>query len=101
MIKHIVTWKLKNFADGKSKAENIIMMQQMLLSLKDKLSMIKELEVGINFPEADTSNWDIVLISSFKTMEDLSTYQVHPKHKKVSEFIGKIRELRACIDYEY
>lgn len=101
MIKHIVNWKLKDFAEGKSKSENIVIMKQMLLLLKDKLSMINELEIGINFPEIDTSNWDIVLISSFKSMEDLNAYQVHPEHKKVSEFIGKIRELRASIDFEY
>jgi len=76
-------------------------MQQMLLALKNKLSMITELEVGINSPKAEISNNDVVLITSFNSFKDLESYQIHPEHKKVAEFIGKIRESRACIDYEY
>lgn len=101
MIKHIVSWKLKDFAEGKSKSENILTMQQMLLSLKDILSMVREFEIGVNSNKANASNFDIVLVTSFDSFEDLDAYQVHPEHKKVAEFIGKIRESKACIDYEY
>jgi Stress responsive A/B Barrel Domain len=76
-------------------------MQQMLNSLKNNFSMIKEFEVGIGITKLDSSNCDIVLVSSFKSLKDLESYLVHPEHKKISEFIGKIRESRACIDYEY
>jgi hypothetical protein len=100
MVKHIVSWKLKDFAEGKSKQENLVIIQQMLLSLK-KLPMVQELEVGINSKHADSSNFDIVLVVSFSTFDDLNKYQVHPDHKKIAEYIGKVRESRACIDYEY
>jgi len=101
MIKHIVTWKIKDSAEGRTKKENIAIMKQMLLSLKEKLPMIKHLEVGINSPDADASNWDIVLITDLATMADLQAYQVHPEHVKVGEFVAKVRESRACVDYEF
>jgi len=101
MIKHIVSWKLKETAEGKAKAENLVIMKNLLLSLKEKLAVLKKLEVGINSPKADASNFDIILITEFDSMIDLQAYLVHPEHVKVAEFIGKIRESRACIDYEF
>ncbi|MDI6031580.1 Dabb family protein [Flavobacterium sp. LB2P84] len=34
MIHHIVMWKLKDFAEGKSKAENAIILKERLEGLK-------------------------------------------------------------------
>ena len=33
-------------------------------------------------------------------MADLDTYQVHPEHKRVAAYIGKVRTARAAVDYE-
>ncbi len=101
MIKHIVCWKIKDFAEGKAKPENILIMKEMLVSLKYKISLIKELEFGINLPEADTANFDAVLIVLFDSHDNLKAYIRHPEHLKVNEFISKIRETRVCIDYAY
>ena len=101
MIKHVVSWKIKETAEGKTKAENIEIMKQMLLALKDKMPIIKHLEVGVNSPKADASNWDVVLITDLASIADLQAYQVHPEHVKVGEFVAKVRECRACIDYEF
>ena len=98
MIRHIVLWKIKENAEGKSKAENLKLVQEMLLGLK-ALPMVKELQVGINAEEADKSNFDITLNTLFANMDDLNAYAVHPDHKVVAAYIGKVREERACIDY--
>ena len=37
MIKHIVMWKLKDFAEGGSKLENAKKIKDMLEALKDKI----------------------------------------------------------------
>lgn len=100
MIKHIVLWKIKENAEGKSKAENIQMVKEMLLSLKN-LPMLIELEVGINAENADKSNFDISLLTVFNSIDNLNAYQVHPDHKAVAAYIGKVREERACIDYTF
>lgn len=100
MVRHIVCWKIKEQAEGKTKTENLELMKEKLISLKS-LPMLKSLEVGINSPMADNANFDIVLNTVFENFEALNQYQVHPEHKAVAAFIGSIREERACVDYEF
>jgi len=98
MIKHIVMWKIKEFAEGKSKLENIKLVKEKLESLTSVIPEIKFLEVGINLNESEMA-YDAILYSEFDNLEDLNTYQNHPKHKEVSEYVGKIRTDRAVGDY--
>lgn len=100
MIKHIVCWKIKDSAEGQTKKENITQMRDMLLSLKNKISVIREIEVGVNSNKADSTNDDIVVIVTFETFKQLDEYMVHPEHIKVGGFISNIKENRVCIDYE-
>lgn len=93
-------WKFKDFAEGKSKAENIIILKERLESLKKEISEIIEIRVGINI-ESDYSNFDAVLHSYFDNIEELEKYQNHPKHNEVAEWIGKVRDERYCVDYEF
>ena len=99
MIKHIVMWKLKNFAEGGSKDENALMVKSKLEGLRKKIKQIKVLEVGFNM-NASSTTYDIVLYSEFETMEDLNKYKTHPEHKKVGDFVSKVRLERKAIDYE-
>jgi hypothetical protein len=100
MIKHIVFFGLADEAEGKTKAENAAYIKAELENLKNLIPEIQMIEVGINHQDAPAGNHDIVLYSEFKTMADLNTYQVHPEHKRVAAYIGKVRTTRACVDYE-
>jgi len=100
MIKHIVFFGLGDEAEGKTKAENATYIKAELEKLKNLIPEIQMIEVGINHQDAPAGNHDIVLYSEFKTMADLDTYQVHPEHKRVAAYIGKVRTTRACVDYE-
>lgn len=100
MIKHIVTWKLKDFAEGADKRANARIMKQKLEALKNIIPEIKMLEVGIKGEKAPATNFDFILITGFADWESLETYRVHPDHRKIAEFIGKITEDRAAIDFE-
>jgi len=100
MIKHIICLKLKDFAEGNPKSKNAKLAKEKLLALKEKIGEIKYIEVGINAPEASGDNFEVVLITKFDSFSDLFAYQKHPEHVKVTEFIGKIRETRACVDFE-
>lgn len=93
-------WKLKDFAEGKSKAENAIILKERLEGLKNDIPEIVEIRVGINI-ESEYSNFDAVLHSYFNSFETLEKYQNHPTHNIVAEWIGKIRDLRYCVDYEF
>lgn len=98
MLKHIVMWKLKDYAEGASKAENAVKIKEMLNSLVGRIPEIKALEVGININTSEQA-YDAVLYTEFEDDKALETYQNHPEHKKVSEFVGKVRLGRAVADY--
>jgi len=98
MLKHIVMWKLKDFAEGKSKNENAKEIKSMLENLKGRINEIEFIEVGININDS-VQSFDVVLYSEFKDEDDLEKYQKHPEHVKVGEFISKVREDRVVADY--
>ena len=99
MIKHIVLWKLKENAEGKSKTENVQIMKAMLEGLPAKTGgCIRALEVGVNLRDSAESA-DIALYSEFNSLQDLERYTKHPEHLKVAEFIGKVRSERRVMDY--
>jgi hypothetical protein len=91
MIKHIVMFKLKEWAEGRDKAANI-------KALPAQIEEIKFFEVGINFIEASVA-YDLVLVSEFESKEALYRYQKHAEHLKVAEFVGKACESRIVVDY--
>lgn len=99
MIRHIVCWKLKDVAEGRSKAENAMLIKAKLEALVLEIQAIKALDIGID-PGTSEGNWDIVLDSDFKTYEDLQVYQVHPAHIAFQKFISPLRELKSCVDFE-
>jgi len=99
VIKHIVMWRLKDSAAGASREENAKKLKQSLEDLKDKIEDIKAIEVGINF-NASPAAFDVVLYSEFADMEGLDSYQNHPEHLKIVDFVGEIRTDRAVVDYE-
>jgi len=100
MIKHIVFFGLADSAEGKSKAENAQIIKSGLENLIHLIPQIKKIEVGINYPNAPKTNYDIALYSEFDTMEDVDIYQEHPEHKKVAAYIAKVKISRAAVDYE-
>ncbi|MDQ6901382.1 MAG: Dabb family protein [Bacteroidota bacterium] len=100
MIHHIVMWKLKDFAEGNFKNDNAKIIKQKLEELRIKIEVIKKLEVGINMSTSQYANFDIVLDSYFDSYEKMEIYQKHPLHIEVSDWIGKVRETRAAVDFE-
>lgn len=98
MLKHIVMWKLKEFAEGKNKMGNAKEIKSRLENLKGKINEIEVIEVGININNS-VQSYDIVLYAEFKDEDALERYQKHPEHVKVGEFIGNVREDRVVADY--
>lgn len=100
MIKHIVMWRLKEFAAGASREENAAKLKQSLEALDGVIDEIAAIEVGINF-NGSPAAFDVVLYSEFENREGLEAYQKHPEHLKIVDFVGEIRTDRAVVDYEY
>ena len=82
MIKHIILW---NFQEGKGSEEDKLKIKNGLESLKNKIPGIVEIEV-ITKPIAG-SNAEIMLNSTFESIEALNNYQVHEEHVKVATFV--------------
>ena len=99
MIRHVVMWRLKENAGGRTKQENLELMKARIERLADLVPGIVSLEVGIDFDRSDTAA-DLVLISSFMTRADLDAYQSHPEHRNVVGFVREVTSERRVVDYE-
>lgn len=99
MVKHIVMWKLKDTAEGKTKKENAEIIKQGLEGLKDKIDFLKAVEVGLNFNSSEMA-YDVVLYTEFASAEDLERYQNHEEHLKVAGYVRKVNAARVVVDYE-
>ena len=97
MIKHIVMWKLKPEAEGRTAAENAQWMKNHLEALMGVVPQLLSCEVGINVAEG---NYDACLVSTFASLEDLAAYKIHPAYQPVSSYCKLIREHRVACDYE-
>jgi hypothetical protein len=100
MIRHVVMWKLKNYAEGHTRPENAALIEDMLEALPSKIHEIKGLQVGFDVLRGEAS-YDLVLIVEFADLASLERYQRHPEHVKVAEFVAKVRESRAMVDFEF
>jgi hypothetical protein len=100
MIKHIVMWKLREFPNRDEKLRTARSLRLKLLEMKKSIKQIKTIEVGINTEKASASNYDVILITQFVSIDDLQAYKVHPAHQELVEYLQTIRELRVAIDYE-
>ena len=99
MIKHIVMWQLKDFAEGADKAANAVKMKQLLDGCADIVPGILRFETALAAPGLEAT-YDVVLYSEFESKAALDAYQEHPQHVAVKPFIGAVRQARQCMDYE-
>lgn len=97
MLKHIVLWKFKAWAAGRSKAENLHEAREALGSLEAVIPAIRCMEVGINGIPSDSS-YDLALIVEVDDRAALEQYLRHPRHQEVSECMTLWRETRVCVD---
>ncbi|MEG0452896.1 MAG: Dabb family protein [Coprobacillus sp.] len=94
MIKHIVCFKLKD-----NSLENCQKTHDVLMSMKGKIDLLRDIHVGIDFLHSERS-YDIILETLFESKEDLDAYQNDPYHCDiVKTHMHKVRESSISIDY--
>lgn len=96
MVRHIVCWKLKESAEGHTKAENAGLIKEKLEALVGVIDEIKELRVGIN---ENGGEYDVLLETTFESMDALKAYDAHEAHQAVREFVRSVVESRVAVDY--
>jgi hypothetical protein len=99
MIKHIVMWKLKDFAEGADRATNAVKMKNKLDACAALVPGTLKFEVALAQPGLEAT-YDVVLCSEFESKEALDAYGEHPTHQAIKSFIGAVRESRQCMDYQ-
>lgn len=99
MFIHIVMWKLKESAAGRSREENARLMKERFEEIANMLDGVKRFEVGINVIPGDDAA-DVVLNSEFESRAAYEAYNAHPAHAAVVTFIREVRSERRSIDYE-
>lgn len=100
MIRHIIMFKLKDLGSEDIKNQKLAELKKMIDELKYKITEIDSIEAGINFSTREVA-YDLVLVSSFKTRENLDKYTAHPEHQVLVNFLKDIKLSSAVVDYTY
>lgn len=92
MVKHVVMWKFKSGTQ-----EKMYEFLNALKALDGKINALCSMEIGVN--QGSDDNYDAVLITTFKSFEDLKAYANHPLHVAASSLCKEIRLSRAAVDF--
>lgn len=98
MIKHIVLWKFMDEAEGHTKEENMDIIQDGLTALLPIIPQIRSFEIGKDVLHSEMS-YDMALIMTFDSLDDLDLYKNHPEHQKVAAYVKKVRVGRVSADF--
>jgi hypothetical protein len=99
MIHHIVMFKLSGTPGSDQREKNREEVKKRLEALSSEIDVIRSLEAGINVV-SQARAFDVVLVSTFDSLEDLDKYRVHPAHQEFVAYVSRIREQVASVDYE-
>ena len=71
-----------------------------ILALKDKIGVLLDLELGIDFGGSERS-MDIVLSTTFADRENLEIYRTHRDHIPVLNYAKEVCSETRVVDFEY
>lgn len=94
MIRHVIMWKFK---EGEQEKMHEFLGE--LSSLRGQIPQIVDMEVGVDY--GVDGNFDAVLISTFRSREDLEAYKIDPRHMVVAKKCSTIRTDRVAVDFEF
>lgn len=99
MVKHMILWKLKDEFTEEQKADIRAGIKEGLEGLAGQIPGMIDISVRTEY--LPTSTVDVMLDTTFESVEALKNYSTHPKHVTVAD--SKVRPytaVRSCIDYE-
>ena len=92
MITHVVLFKLQDLAD---RDETI----RRLRSLDGNVPVLRSLQVGADVLRSERS-YDVALIATFDSLDDLATYNTDPFHREVIAYVRGVAERVHSVDFE-
>jgi len=96
MIKHVVLLKFK---PGVTE-DDVQALEKGLDALPGAIPGILSYDFGRDIVRSERS-FDFGLVSSFKDLEALKRYQVHPEHVKVLELVKRICDQIVAVDFTF
>ena len=104
MIKHIALFKLKDFAEGADKAENIRRIAANVEAMRKDNPQARLVELGLakEFldPVVRFPSYDISVCSECENEEDYVAYMSSASHLKARGFAARVSEAVTAITYE-
>ncbi len=99
MVKHIILWNLK---DEYSEIEKKEIKQRAKAELEGLMGQIPGLlEIKVQTAYFESSTAEMMLDSTFESVDALKAYAVHPKHVEVADtFVRPYTSKRNVMDYE-
>lgn len=95
MIKHIVCFKLKDNSEEMLNKTRLI-----LMSMKDNVPTVKDIEVGVDFLHSPRS-YDIFLSVTLDSREALDDYQKDTYHVEVvKKHMHQVMESSVALDFD-
>lgn len=92
MIRHIYLFKLKDREKAEDAAKKI-------MTLKEKIPYMLDMEVGIDFREAENS-FELCELCTFKSREDFEKFGSDSYHGEIRRYMDGLKEIGIKIDYE-
>lgn len=98
MITHVVVLRLAA-TDPSTRAEHATEYKRRIDALAGAIPGLLSLTVGIDIGRIDW-HWDVSLVSTHASYDDLEAYQAHPLHRDVLAYGDTIVADRAVVDHE-
>lgn len=100
MIKHIVLFRILDYASPTDKNNKARQIKQSFGNLKTKIDGIIDFKTAVNSGK-NPSAYDVCIDATFASWEDLEQYAQHPEHVKAIAENKIIAKEKAVIDYEF
>ena len=94
MLTHIVVWKYKDEVSQETREKH----RAKLANLKNVIAEVVDLKVGADVLHLARS-YDMGLVATFKNLEDLDAYTVHPIHQEAANLGKEIAARVASVDF--
>ena len=94
MLKHVVFFKFK-LGIGE---EEIVDLEKSLAELPPVIPEILTYEFGRDVVRSERS-YDLALVSTFKDLDSLQRYQIHPDHQIVLQKVNNLCESVLAVDF--
>jgi hypothetical protein len=93
VITHVVMWRVEN-----PTPERVDRFMGLLRSLEGNVTQLQTIEVGHN-EVIDPQAFDVVLVTTFASWDDLEAYRIDPFHQGVAAQLRAMTAARSVVDF--